>query len=109
MGVLFLFDAAKKIDRAFCAAPQSTTHTVRSSRTDVDSMVQHLHQKRATEEREGRNTPVFSDPTEQGWKKLSTTSWLQDRLSSVHQDEEGETLEHGEVDLDYELYSATCM
>ena len=68
-----------------------------------------LHQKRATEEREGCNTPVFTDPTEQGWKKLSTTSWLQDRLSSVDQDEEGETLQHGEVDLDYALYSATCM
>ena len=61
--------------------------------------------KKVTEETEGRNTPVFSDPTEQGWQKLSTTSWLQDRLSSTHQDDVGETVEQGEVDLDYELYS----
>ena len=106
MGVLFLLDAAKKTDEAFSASPQPTTHTVRSFHTDVHSMVKYLQENGITEEREGHNSPVFKDPTEQGWQKLSTTSWLQDRLASVHQDDEAENLEHGEVDLDYELYSA---
>lgn len=105
LGVVFLLNAAKKTDQAFHASPQTTAHTVRSFCTDVQNMVQYLQEKKVTEETEGRNTPVFSDPTEQGWQKLSTTSWLQDRLSSTHQDDVGETVEQGEVDLDYELYS----
>ena len=107
MGVLFLLNAAKKTDQAFRAAPRATAHTVRSFQTDVNTMVQYLQEKRATEETGSRNTPIFKDPTEQGLQKLSTTSWIQDRLSSVHQDEEGAAMERGEVDLDYELYSVT--
>lgn len=70
-------------------------------------MVQHLQEKGVTLEKKDRTTPVFNDPTEKGWQKLSTTSWLQDRLSSLCQDEEEEILEQGEVDLNYELYSTT--
>ena len=48
VGCKVLSFSAKKIDRPFCAAPQSTVHTVCSWYMDVDSMVQHLHHKRAT-------------------------------------------------------------
>ena len=105
MCVLFLLEAAKKTDRAFRATSQTTAHTVRSSCRDIHIMVQHLQDQKVTERITGRHTPVFTDPAEQGWQKLSTMSWLQDRLSSMHhQDEEEETLEMGEVDFDYELF-----
>ena len=105
MAVLFLLEAAKKADRAFCAAPQTTSHSVHSSCRDIDIMVQHLQEKKVAENIIGRHAPVFTDPIEQGWKKLSTTSWLKDRISSMHHhDEEGDLLESGEVELDYELH-----
>ena len=103
MSVLFLLEAAKKTDLAFHAAPHSTAHTVHSAKRDIDSMVEHLLEKKVTTQTEGRHSPVFTDPTEQGWQKLSTTTWLKERLSAHHQDEEGEHLEHEEVALDYEI------
>jgi len=103
MSVLFLLEAAKRTDEAFHAAPSSKAHTISSYHADVVRMVQHLLEKNVTTEDEGRREPTFKDPTEKGWQKLSTTSWLQDRLSAFHQDEEEENVERGEVDLDYEL------
>ena len=55
-----------------------------------------------------RNTPVFVDPTQLRWQKLCTTSWLQEKLSASVQEEEGEVqVDHGKVDLDYELFTVT--
>jgi hypothetical protein len=40
-----------------------------------------------------------------GGGKLCTTSWLHWRISAMHyQDDKGDTLESGEVELEYELY-----
>lgn len=106
MSVLFLLEAAKKTDRAFQPSPQSTAHTVRSSQMDIAKMTQHLLDKNTTTTVQDRITPTFIDPTEQGWKKLSTTSWLHDRLSASQQDEQDDVdknLEEEEIDLDYEL------
>ena len=91
MGVLFLLEAAKKTDRTFYASPQTTSHTVRSSCKDIGIMVEHLQEKKIGEKITGQNTAVC------------TTSWLKDRTSSMHhQDDEGES---GEVELDYELFA----
>ena len=104
--VLFLLEAAKKTDRAFHAAPQSSSHTVRNFNTDLDIMVKHLQEKRVAENITGRNNFTFLDPVERGWQKLCTTPWLRERISAMHhQDDEGDIpQESGEVELEYELY-----
>ena len=48
--------------------------------------------------------PEFSDPTEQGWKKLGSTDWLKGTLLKANTDDLEVEQEMGEVDLDYELY-----
>ena len=108
LGVLFLYEAAKKTDKAFKAAPQTTTHSVRTAEDDISSMARHLLAQGITSASANRNTPAFIDPTQLGWQKLCTTSWLQERLSASVQEEEGEIqVDHGEVDLDYELSTVT--
>ena len=98
LGVLFLFEAAKKTDRAFKSAPQSTAHSVRSAQDDINSMVGHMLSHSITTNRNTSTSCV--DPTELGWQKLCTTSWLQDRLSASVQEEEGEVdVDHGVVRL----------
>ena len=92
LGVLFLFEAAKKTDRAFKSAPQSIAHSVRSAQDDISSMVGHMLASGITTVSANRNTSTCVDL---GWQKLCTTSWLQDRLSASVQEEEGE------VDVDH--------
>ena len=106
MSVLFLLEAAKKTDRAFQSSPQSIAHAVRSSQMDIVKITQHLLDQNTTSAVNNRITPQFIDPTEQGWKKLSITSWLHDILSPSQQDELDDVeknLEEEEIDLDYEL------
>ena len=107
LGVLFLYEAAKKTDKAFKSAPQTTTHSVRTAEDDISSMAGHLMAQGITTVSANRNTPAFVDPTQLGWQKLCTTSWLQEKLSASVQEEEGEPVDHGEVDLDYELTTVT--
>lgn len=110
LSALFLLEAAKKTDEAFQTVVQTSVHTVHNFQKDLSSMAQHLLDKEVTTAKEDRNTPVFTDPIEQGWKNRSTTSWLQDKLSaSFHEEEEEENLDEEQVDLDYELYYVhTC-
>ena len=84
-----LFEAAKKADRAFGVTPQTSAHTTRNAENDIDKMVNHLTWKNVTTEVIGRLTPEFSDPTEQGWKKLCSTEWLQGTLLKANTDDLG--------------------
>ena len=81
---LFLMEAAKKADQVFGVHPQSTAHTIRDAKADIKKMATHLLNKKATTEFPGRNTPAFHDLTEDGWKKLSTTDWIQGALSTFN-------------------------
>ena len=109
LGALFLMQAAKKTDKLFKVKPQSTKHTVRDSNKDVMKMVAYLSGEKVHVEKNERNSPPFTDPTETGWKKISTTSWLNDTLtrsldiveSDVQIDED---LQMEELDInDYEF------
>ncbi len=81
LAVLFLMQAARKTDQAFKVKPPSTKHTVRDSNNDVMKMVAHLTEKKVQIEQKERVSPGFVDPTENGWKKISTTTWLKDTLA----------------------------
>ena len=104
LSALFLMEAAKKADRAFDVTPQTSAHTIRNAENEIDKMVNHLLHKDVTTEVIGRSTPEFSDPTEQGWKKLGSTDWLKRTLLKANTDDLDVGEEMGEVDLDYELY-----
>ena len=80
MCVLFLIEAAQKTDKTFELSPQSTSHTVHSPHEDIDKMMKHLSEAKVTTVVEERSMPPFIDPVDDGWKKLSTTSWLTDTL-----------------------------
>ena len=60
--------------------------------------------KDVTTEVIGRLAPELSDPTQQGWKKLVSTDWLQGTLLKANTNDLEVEKEMGEVDLDYELY-----
>lgn len=105
LGVLFLVDAAKKTDAAFKVKAPSTSHTMRESDSDVRIMVAHLNEKKVHTVLKERNSPLFTDPTEIGWKKIGTTTWLKDTLSrslEVEANEEADDLHLEEVDFDYD-------
>ena len=104
LSALFLMESAKKADRAFGVTPQTSAHTIRNAENEIDKMVNHLLQKDVTTEVIGHLTPEFSDPTEQGWKKLGSTDWLKGTLLKANTDDLEVEQEMGEVDLDYELY-----
>ena len=80
---LFLLDAARKTDEAFGVAPQSTAHTVRDASSDIKKMVKHLVQRRVSKSIDEHRTPVFTDPTNSGFKTLCSP-WLKDVLSRSH-------------------------
>lgn len=107
LGVLFLMQAARKTDEVFNVKPPSTTHTVRDSNNDVIKMVAHLTENEVQVVQKERLSPGFVDPTESGWKKISTTTWLKDTLArslEVENVETDEDLQIGqEIDLHYEL------
>ena len=105
LGVLFLMEAAKKTDAAFNVKAPSTSHTVRESDNDVKMMVAHLTEKQVHMVDNERTSPVFVDPTENGWKKICTTTWLKDTLSRSLETENFDTddLHLAEDDVYYEL------
>lgn len=105
MSVLFLMEAAQKTDRAFGLTQQSTTHTVSDSHSDMQKMTKYLSEANITKIVDGRSSPAFSDPTEDGWKKMSTTSWIHDTLNRTHISDEDDLQEdREEIDLNYELF-----
>ena len=105
---LFLMEAAKKADRAFHVTEQSTSHTVRGAEGDITTMATHLLEQKATLEVPGRSTPLWVDPTDKGWEKL-TQAWLQTTLSRTQIDEELQEIRWRDgdepVELDYELHN----
>lgn len=101
---LFLMEAAKKADRAFGVPPPSTRHTVTDASSDIQKITKHLLEKNATTEVTGRSSPAFKDPTEEGWKKLSCTDWIQQILTNTVEDDLHEQ-QRGETDLDYEIFN----
>lgn len=112
LGALFLLQAARETDRAFKVKPPSTSHTVRDSNSDVMKMTTHLLEKEVHLIKSERRFPVFIDPTDSGWKKISTTTWLKDTLSRSHSVdfESAENLQQEqEVDLYYELADASIV
>ena len=80
MSALFLLEAAKRADREFCTH-RSSSHTVKDVNKDIDTLVDHLHQKKVTTIVSERNSPTFTDPTDSGLKKLCTKSWVQQTLA----------------------------
>ena len=106
LGVLFLMKAAKMTDKAFKVKAPSTTHTIREAESDVLKMVVHLRENEVQKVKKDRTTPVFTDPTEAGWKRISTTTWLKDTLSKSIELDNSETtdnLQDQDIDMTYEL------
>ena len=107
MSVLFLMEAAQKTDKTFGLSPQSTSHTVHSPHEDIDKMTKQLSEAKVTVAVEERLSPPFVDPIEDGWKKLSTTSWLTDTLQrNVVDDDDDLCEDREEIDSYYELFDA---
>lgn len=79
LSVLFLMDAVKKFDKAMGASPQTTAQTVRDATDDIKKMVTYLRENNVSQLIENRTTPEFSDPTNEGYKKLCS-SWLKEIL-----------------------------
>ena len=77
--------------------------TVTDASSDIQKITKHLLEKNATTEVTGRSSPAFKDPTEEGWKKLSCTDWIQQILTNTVEDDLHEQ-QRGETDLDYEIY-----
>ena len=109
MAVLFLMEASKKADETFHVPPQCGCHTVVDSGKDVKKMWEHLQDPTVTTADGPQSGVPFLDPALEGWKKLTTTSWLQDTIKKYHfqgddNDLQGE-LQHTEESADpsYEL------
>ena len=110
LGALFLMQAARMTDRTFKVKPPSTTHTVRDSDNDVMKMVTHLREKEVHLVKSERLSPAFIDPSESGWKKISTTTWLKDTLARSLEVEQSDLQQQDEeVDLYYELADASLV
>lgn len=108
LGALFLLDAAKKADKAFCVSPSAGKHTVRDASRDVTKMTNHLQEKGVTTNLENRSSPEFTNPDDAGLDKLTST-WLQEALfrSCIDdiEDPSSEPTEENEpsVDIHYEI------
>ena len=109
LGALFLLDAAKKADKAFCVSLSGGKHTVREACRDIKKMTNHLQEKEVTTNLENRTSPVFTNPDDAGLDKLTST-WLHEALfrtciesdedpSSESTDEETEQ----NIDIHYEI------
>ena len=110
--MLFLMKAARMTDKAFKVKAPSTTHTIREADSDVLKMVVHLGENEVQIVKKDRLTPVFTDPTEVGWKKISTTTWLKDTLSkSIELDnsETADNMQDQEIDMTYELADSSLI
>lgn len=113
LAVLFLMEASKKADETFHVPPWSGCHTVVNSDKDIKKMWEHLQDRTVLTAHGSQPGVPFLDPALEGWKKLTTTSWLQDTIKKYYfqgddDDLQGE-LQHTEesVDHSYELGYAT--
>ena len=82
-------EAAKKADQAFGMTPKSGAHTVCSAENDIHKMAEYLMLKKATLQVPSRteSAPPFTDPTEKGWEKLSTTDWIRETVAKSHSED----------------------
>ena len=103
MCALFLLEAAKKCDAVFGVPPNSTAHSVRDSKSDVQKILHHLLEKEVTTEITSRTAPGFEDPTVNGLDTLTKGEWLQKQLQSKFEDNLQSERDHNELDLNYEL------
>ena len=86
LGALFLLDAAKKADKAFCVSPPGGKHTVREACRDIKTMANHLLEKSVATNLENRSSPEFINPDDTGLDKLTST-WLHEALFRAYIDE----------------------
>ena len=102
-------EAAKKADQAFCVTPKSGAHTVRSAENDIQKMVEYLMLKKATLQVLSRSESAspFTDPTEKGWEKLSTTDWIRETVARSHSEDMEAASPNDELDSNYEIYDVT--
>ena len=100
---LFLADAAKKADQEFGVPNTSSKHTQCDCNRDIFNISTHLQNNQVTLVIPERTTPMFRDPTDDGWKKINS-SWLERALSSYPTTELQPDGERGEVDMNYELF-----
>ena len=102
MAVFFLSEASKKADKAFGVAPRTTTHSIVDSQKDVALMSTHIIESAITTLDSERQTPPFVDPATTGWKKLTTTTWLQDTIQRSHslvdQKDDDEDLQNEDIE-----------
>lgn len=110
---LFLLDTAKRADKEFQTPHHSSHHTVRSAVNDIKKMTNHLLEEKVTTECKDRVGIKFYEPIEMGMQKV-VNGWLQNYLKSsgsescTDDDQELNTESRDEdLDLDYELYTAT--
>ena len=106
---LLLMEAAIKADQAFGVTPKSGAHTVRNAENDIQKMVEYLMLKKTTLEVPSRSESVspFTDPTEKGWQKLSTTDWIKETVARSHSEEMEAESPNDELDSNYEIYDVT--
>ena len=102
---MFLMQAAKRADNDFKVSPQSTSHTVRDSASDIVKMMTHLTDKQVITENSDHSAPIFCDPLKKGFDSLCKPAWIKAVLSE-EQDSGEQTAEdrsQDEVIFDYEL------
>ena len=96
-------DAPKKVDREF-KSRQSTAHTIQDADRDICTLTTTLLETKVIAEDTERNSPPFTDPTDIGHRKITTTSWVADTLLSTTIDDlELEVSDTELADLNYEL------
>ena len=106
---LFLMEASKRVAREFGAC-HSKSHTTRDANKDITHVLNHLLEKKVTQELPERTSIAFKDPTDDGLDKMCNTNWIKDTLSRIECDdnlEEDTTYELTESDQDYELFDVT--
>ena len=98
---LFLMEVTKRVDREY-SVHNGAAHTATNSRRDIVKLAEHLMSANI------RSKTSFVDPTSDGLKKMTTTTWIQDTLNrnELLDDSVGERgddyNEHG-IDITYEL------
>ena len=94
--------AATKADAVLKVPQRSTSHTIRDANKDILKIMQHLLDKRVSDEDKDRakTSPPFTDLNAVGLKKLTTTRWLQDLLTkgAAESDLDEQSHTHGIID-----------
>lgn len=106
LGALFLLEAAKKTDKAFCVTPSGGKHTVRGAENDLVKMINYLARNKAASHIDTRSSPTFNNPKEAGMDKLTNGTWLQDTINRTQTEGDEVSPEIDDdhiVDLDYEI------